>query len=64
MLMEAMFSHIGDGEWEEKPLAECLALVADGKAYECNQCDYDDNRRTFHCKATCQECDVPLREPE
>lgn len=56
---QAMFSHSASGgEWEETPLAECLKLVEEGKAYECLDHDnYDDGLRNFHCCPPCSVCD-------
>ena len=47
--MEKAMLHT-DGDWEELPLTECLALVSRGKAREAtgeSVSHYDDNLRTF-----------------
>lgn len=54
----AMYSHVRENsDFEERPLEDCLKLVAEGKAYECDICDYDDGSRTFHCSDPCPVCD-------
>lgn len=53
----AMFSHSANGgEWEDITLTEALALVEQGKVYECFDHDYDDGLRSFHCSGPCEAC--------
>jgi hypothetical protein len=54
----AQFSHAASGgDWEDVDLADAIRMVAAGKWYECQDCDYDDGERNFHCHAPCEVCD-------
>lgn len=62
----AMYTHLVEADWSEKPLEECLAMVTAGQAEEITDrvTNYDDGLRSFQCADPCVDCDSTIEDDD